>query len=103
MRKDIYQAWKKDDLVQSKLKLIKDLASRSCDMGAIATELDIAESALYALRKKYKEHKVQENGNNSVLSGHTTHKYPQFYFFCHLGDDFHWKTSEWLYFYKTGL
>ena len=37
-------------------------------MGVIATELDIAESTLYALRKKYKEHKVEENGINSKLS-----------------------------------
>jgi len=40
MRKDIYQTWKNDGLVQSKLKLIKELASRSCGMGVIASQLE---------------------------------------------------------------
>ncbi len=51
MRKDNYQVWKKEGTLKSKLKLIKDLASRSCTMGIIASELGIAESTLYALRK----------------------------------------------------
>lgn len=51
MRKDIYQKWKTDGLVQSKLKLIKELASRSCGMGVIASELGMSESNLYTLRK----------------------------------------------------
>lgn len=51
MRKDIYQTWKADGLVQSKLKLIKDLASRSCGMGVIASELGRSKSDLYTLRK----------------------------------------------------
>lgn len=55
MRKDIYQLWKSDGVVSAKLKLIKDLASRSCGMGVIASELSIAENTLYALRKKYKD------------------------------------------------
>lgn len=56
MRKDNYQTWKLDGTLQTKLKLIKGLASHSCRMGVIATELDIAESTLYTLKKKYKEH-----------------------------------------------
>lgn len=55
MRKDIYQTWKTDGLLNSKLKLIKDLASRSCWMGVIASELGIVESTFYAMRKKYKD------------------------------------------------
>ena len=54
MRKDIYQRWKADGTVQAKLKLIKDLASRSCGMGVIASELGIAENTLYSMRKKYR-------------------------------------------------
>ncbi|MCK9321493.1 MAG: hypothetical protein M0P32_05760 [Bacteroidales bacterium] len=65
MRKDIYQTWKNEGLVQSKLKLIKELASRSCGMGVIATELGVAESTLYSLRKKYKEiYLAYEDGRN---------------------------------------
>jgi hypothetical protein len=65
MRKDIYQTWKNERLVQSKLKLIKELASRSCGMGVIATELGVAESTLYSLRKKYKEiYLAYEDGRN---------------------------------------
>ncbi len=55
MRKDIYQLWKSDGVISAKLKLIKELASRSCGMGVIASELSIAENTLYALRKKYKD------------------------------------------------
>lgn len=55
MRKDIYQTWKNDGLLQSKLKLIKELAGRSCGMGVIASELGMAENSLYSLRKKYKD------------------------------------------------
>lgn len=54
MRKDIYQRWKADGTVQAKLKLIKDLASRSCGMGVIASQLGIAENTLYSMRKKYR-------------------------------------------------
>ena len=54
MRKDIYQRWKADGTVQAKLKLIKDLASRSCGMGVIAKELGIAENTFYSIRKKYR-------------------------------------------------
>ncbi len=65
MRKDNYQKWKADGLVQSKLKLIKELASRSCGMGIIATELGIAENTLYSLRKKYKDvDKAYVDGRN---------------------------------------
>lgn len=55
MRKDNYQKWKTDGTLESKLKLIKELASRSCGMGVIASELGIAENTLYSLRKKYKD------------------------------------------------
>lgn len=54
MRKDIYQIWKAQALVDSKLKLIKELAGRSCGMGVIASELGIAENTLYSLRKNIK-------------------------------------------------
>ena len=65
MRKDNYQVWKKEGTLKSKLKLIKDLASRSCGMGIIASELGIAESTLYALRKKYKDvDTAYEDGRN---------------------------------------
>lgn len=65
MRKDNYQKWKANGLVQSKLKLIKELASRSCGMGIIATELGIAENTLYSLRKKYKDvDKAYVDGRN---------------------------------------
>lgn len=67
MRKDIYQARKKDDLVPSKLKLIKDLASRSCGMGVIASELGMSESNFYALRRKYKDiEQAWEDGRNQL-------------------------------------
>src|SRR5690554_1955040 len=65
LRKDNYQVWKKEGTLKSKLKLIKDLASRSCGMGIIASELGIAESTLYALRKKYKDvDNAYEDGRN---------------------------------------
>lgn len=65
MRKDIYQTWKADGLIQSKLKLIKDLASRSCGMGVIASELGMSESTLYTLRKRYKDiDQAYEDGRN---------------------------------------
>ena len=65
MRKDIYQTWKADGLVQSKLKLIKELASRSCGMGVIASELGMSESNLYTLRKRYKDiDQAYEDGRN---------------------------------------
>lgn len=65
MRKDIYQTWKSDGLVQSKLKLIKELASRSCGMGVIASELGMSESNLYTLRKRYKDiDQAYEDGRN---------------------------------------
>lgn len=65
MRKDNYQTWKNDGVLQSKLKLIKELASRSCGMGVIATELGISENTLYSLRKKYKDvEKSYEDGRN---------------------------------------
>lgn len=65
LRKDNYQVWKKEGTLKSKLKLIKDLASRSCGMGIIASELGIAESTLYALRKKYKDvDMAYEDGRN---------------------------------------
>ncbi|MDD4110082.1 MAG: hypothetical protein PHS54_00850 [Clostridia bacterium] len=65
LRKDNYQVWKKEGTLKSKLKLIKDLASRSCGMGIIASELGIAESTLYALRKKYKDvDTAYEDGRN---------------------------------------
>ena len=65
MRKDIYQTWKIDGLVQTKLKLIKELASRSCGMGVIASQLEISESTLYAIRKKYKDvERAYEDGRN---------------------------------------
>ena len=65
MRKDNYQTWKTDGVLQSKLKLIKELASRSCGMGVIATELGMSENTLYSLRKKYKDvEKAYEDGRN---------------------------------------
>lgn len=65
MRKDNYQTWKNDGVLQSKLKLIKELASRSCGMGVIASELGISENTLYSLRKKYKDvEKSYEDGRN---------------------------------------
>ncbi len=65
MRKDIYQKWKTDGLVQSKLKLIKELASRSCGMGVIASELGMSESNLYTLRKRCKDiDQAYEDGRN---------------------------------------
>ena len=65
MRKDIYQIWKAQELVDSKLKLIKELAGRSCGMGVIASELGIAENTLYSLRKKYKDvDRAYEDGRN---------------------------------------
>jgi len=65
MRKDIYQTWKIEGLVQAKLKLIKELASRSCGMGVIASQLEISESTLYAIRKKYKDvERAYEDGRN---------------------------------------
>ena len=65
MRKDIYQVWKQDGVLNAKLNLIKDLASRSCGMGVIASELSIAENTLYKLRKKYKEiDEAYEYGRN---------------------------------------
>ena len=67
MRKDNYQTWKNDGVLQSKLKLIKELASRSCGMGVIATELGISENTLYSLRKKYKDvEKSYEDGRNML-------------------------------------
>lgn len=67
MRKDNYQTWKTDGVLQSKLKLIKELASRSCGMGVIATELGISENTLYSLRKKYKDvEKAYEDGRNML-------------------------------------
>ena len=69
MRKDNYQKWKTDGTLESKLKLIKELASRSCGMGVIATELGVAESTLYSLRKKYKEiYLAYEDGRNFLRS-----------------------------------
>ena len=63
MRKDNYQTWKTNGVLQSKLKLIKELASRSCGMGVIATELGMPENSLYSLRKKYKDvEKAYEDG-----------------------------------------
>lgn len=65
MRKDIYQTWKTDGSLNSKLKLIKDLASRSCGMGVIASELGIVENTFYAMRKKYKDvAQAYEDGRN---------------------------------------
>ncbi|WP_264229570.1 hypothetical protein [Acholeplasma laidlawii] len=65
MRKDNYQKWKTDGTLESKLKLIKELAGRSCGMGVIASELGMAENSLYALRKKYKDvDKAYEDGRN---------------------------------------
>jgi hypothetical protein len=67
MRKDNYQTWKTDGVLQSKLKLIKELASRSCGMGVIATELGMSENTLYSLRKKYKDvEKAYEDGRNML-------------------------------------
>lgn len=67
MRKDNYQTWKIDGVLQSKLKLIKELASRSCGMGVIATELGMSENTLYSLRKKYKDvEKAYEDGRNML-------------------------------------
>lgn len=67
MRKDNYQTWKNDGVLQSKLKLIKELASRSCGMGVIATELGVSENTLYSLRKKYKDvEKSYEDGRNML-------------------------------------
>ena len=67
MRKDNYQTWKNDGVLQSKLKLIKELASRSCGMGAIATELGVSENTLYSLRKKYNDvEKFYEDGRNML-------------------------------------
>lgn len=67
MRKNNYQTWKNDGILQSKLKLIKELASRSCGMGVIATELGISENTLYSLRKKYKDvEKSYEDGRNML-------------------------------------
>ncbi len=67
MRKDNYQTWKNDGVLQSKLKLIKELASRSCGMGVIATELGISENTLYSLRKKYNDvEKFYEDGRNML-------------------------------------
>lgn len=67
MRKDNYQTWKNDGVLQSKLNLIKELASRSCGMGVIATELGISENTLYSLRKKYKDvEKSYEDGRNML-------------------------------------
>ena len=65
MRKDNYQKWKTDVTLEYKLKLIKELASRSCGMGVIASELGMAENSLYALRKKYKDVDIAyEDGRN---------------------------------------
>lgn len=65
MRKDIYQIWKAQELVDSKLKLIKELAGRSCGIGVIASELGTAENTLYSLRKKYKDvDRAYEDGRN---------------------------------------
>lgn len=65
MRKDIYQTWKTDGSLNSKLKLIKDLASHSCGMGVIASELGIVETTFYAMRKKYKDvAQAFEDGKN---------------------------------------
>ena len=65
MRKDIYQRWKADEILESKLKLIKELASRSCGMGVIASELGISESTLYSMRKRYKTvDRAYEDGRN---------------------------------------
>src|SRR5690554_5289448 len=67
MRKDNYQTWKNDGVLQSKLKLIKELASRSCGMGVIATELGVSENTLYSLRKKYMDvEKSYEDGRNML-------------------------------------
>lgn len=67
MRKDIYQTWKTDGSLNSKLKLIKDLASRSCGMGVIASELGIVENTFYAMRKKYKDvAQAYEDGRNAL-------------------------------------
>ena len=56
---------KRDRLVQSKLKLIKELASRSCGMGVIASELGMSESNLFTLRKRYKDiDQAYEDGRN---------------------------------------
>ena len=67
MRKDNYQTWKSNGLIESKLKLIKELASRSCGMGVIATELGISEATLYSLRKKYKDiDRAYEDGRNML-------------------------------------
>ncbi len=67
MRKDIYQSWKTEDLVSTKLKLIKDLASRSCGMNIIASELGVSESTFYVLRKKYKDvDKAYVDGRNQL-------------------------------------
>lgn len=75
MRKDIYQTWKADGLVQSKLKLIKDLASRSCGMGVIASELGRSKSDLYTLRKWYKDiDKSYEDGRNLLKKNWTDTK-----------------------------
>ncbi len=65
IRKDNYQKRKTDGTLESKLKLIKELTSRSCGMGVIASELGMAENSLYALRKKYKDvDKAYEDGRN---------------------------------------
>ncbi|MBU1142551.1 MAG: hypothetical protein KKH92_02785 [Firmicutes bacterium] len=70
MRKDNYQTWKNDGVLKSKLKLNKELASRSCGMGVIATELGVSENTLYSLRKKYKDvEKSYEDGRN-MLKNH---------------------------------
>ena len=67
MRKDIYQTWKNDGSLNSKLKLIKDLASRSCGMGVIASELGIVESTFYSMRKKHKDiAQAFEDGKNHL-------------------------------------
>ena len=67
MRRDNYQTWKDGGLLQSKLKLIKELASRSCGMGVIASQLDISENTLYTMRKRYKEiDKAYEDGKNQL-------------------------------------
>ncbi|MCL2521282.1 MAG: hypothetical protein FWE36_00305 [Erysipelotrichales bacterium] len=54
-RKDIYKVWVEDKTLESKLKLIKELASKSCGMEIIASILGISETTLYTLRKKYQD------------------------------------------------
>jgi transposase-like protein len=54
VRRDKYQLWQSENIHESKLRLIKELASKGCGMNIIATQLDMCENTLYALRKKHK-------------------------------------------------